>query len=70
MKKYFLLTIIILVASSIVKSQNIEVIITGIRSTQGQISIGIFKDDKSFQDEKPFMSKKIKKNEILKREIT
>ncbi len=53
-----------------VKAQNIEVVITGIRSAQGQISIGIFKDDKSFQEEKPFLLKKFQKKNISKGEMT
>ncbi|MBI4646005.1 MAG: DUF2141 domain-containing protein [Bacteroidia bacterium] len=52
-----------------VKAQNIEVVIKGIISTQGQISIGIFKDNESFQDEKPFISKKFKKSNISNGEM-
>jgi len=65
---YFLL--LLFVGSLTIKAQNIEVVITGIRSTQGQIIIGIFKDDKSFREEKPFMSKNFKKSEISNREMT
>jgi uncharacterized protein (DUF2141 family) len=66
-KIYFLL--IPFVACLTVKAQNIEVVISGIRSTQGQIIIGIFKDDKSFRKEKPFMSKKFKKTGVTKGEM-
>lgn len=52
-----------------VKAQNVEVVITGIRSTQGQILIGIYKDEKSFKENKPYIRKKYKKTEISKREM-
>jgi uncharacterized protein (DUF2141 family) len=45
-------------------SQNIEANISGIRAKQGQIVIKVFKDEKSFQDDKPSMVKKFKKTEI------
>lgn len=59
---YFLL--LFFIGFLTIKAQNIEVIITGIRSAKGQIVIGIFRDNKSFQEEKPFMRKKFKKCEI------
>jgi uncharacterized protein (DUF2141 family) len=65
---YFLL--FLFVGFLTVKAQNIEVVITGIRSTQGKIIIGIFKDNKSFQEEKPFLRKKFKKIKISKGEMT
>jgi len=51
-----------------VKSQNVEVVIKGIRSKKGLIAIGIFKDDKSFKEDKPFDRKKFKKFNISKGE--
>jgi uncharacterized protein (DUF2141 family) len=54
------------IGSLTVKAQNIEVLITGIRSTNGQITIGIFKDDRSYQEEKTFLTKTFKKTGISK----
>lgn len=51
-------------------SQNIEVLITGIRSEKGQIVVGIFKNNETFQAEKPFVSKKFEKKNISKGEMT
>jgi uncharacterized protein (DUF2141 family) len=69
-KYYGIYFLLLLSAGSLtVRAQNIEVVITGIRSTQGQIIIGIFKDDKSFREEKPYMSKKFEKREILNGEM-
>lgn len=50
-------------------SQTVEVIITGIRSEKGQIIIGVFKDDESFQKEKSFMEKRFVKSSISNREM-
>jgi uncharacterized protein (DUF2141 family) len=50
-------------------SQTVEVIITGIRSEKGQIVIGVFKDDESFQKEESFMEKRFVKSGISNREM-
>ena len=50
-------------------SQTVEVIIIGIRSEKGQIVIGVFKDDESFQKEESFMEKRFVKSGISKREM-
>lgn len=50
-------------------SQNVEVIITDIRSEKGQIVIGVFKDDESFQKEESFMEKRFVKSGISNREM-
>jgi uncharacterized protein (DUF2141 family) len=68
--KWICFLLLLFIGDITLKAQNIEVVITGIRSTQGQIIIGIFKDDKSFQEEKPFMSKKFKKSGISNGEMT
>ena len=52
-----------------IKAQNIEVIITDIRSIQGQIIIGIYKDEQSFKDDMPFLRKKFEKNTVSNGEL-
>ncbi|GAB4288590.1 MAG: hypothetical protein Kow0068_14300 [Marinilabiliales bacterium] len=47
-----------------VSSQNVKVVISGLRNTKGQIVMGIFKDDESFNEEKPFMNKVFPKTNI------
>lgn len=42
-------------------AQHIEASITGIRSKNGQIVLSVYKDDESFQKEKPMLVKKYKK---------
>lgn len=37
-----------------VYAQQVEVVVTHIRSSKGSIQIGLFKDAKSFKDEKPY----------------
>jgi len=41
--------------------KTVEITITGIRNNKGEIRVGIFKDDESFQDEKSFRSIKFDK---------
>jgi len=51
------------------KAQDVEVIITGIRNTKGQIVIGVFKDDPTFQKEDAFLSRKFEKKEMKNGEM-
>ncbi|MCU0456645.1 MAG: DUF2141 domain-containing protein [Bacteroidales bacterium] len=51
------------------KAQDIELTITGLESTKGQIVIGIFKDDPSFQKEEAFRSLTFPKKDILNGEM-
>ncbi|MBN2633639.1 MAG: DUF2141 domain-containing protein [Bacteroidales bacterium] len=57
----FVLTILL---SSATEAQEVEVTITGLRSTDGQVVFGIFKDDETFQKEEAFLSISFKKKEI------
>ncbi len=59
-----LLFILFLFIPDILTAQNVEVTITGIRSEKGQISIGVFKDDETFQDEDAFLNKQFDKKNI------
>jgi uncharacterized protein (DUF2141 family) len=68
--KSICLLISITACSLTLNAQDIEVLITGIRSTQGQVLISVFKDQKSFDDEKPFTIKYFKKSNISKGEMT
>jgi uncharacterized protein (DUF2141 family) len=65
---YFFL--VLLIGSVTIKAQNIEVLITGIRSTKGQLIIKIYQDNKSFQDDTPVLVKKLDKNGISDGQIT
>jgi uncharacterized protein (DUF2141 family) len=49
--------------------QNVEVIIKGIKSEKGQIVIGVFKDDPTFQKEEAFISKSFPKTNIENSEM-
>jgi len=63
------LLFLIICPAMTMNAQEIEVVITGIRSAEGQIAIGIFNDDESFQKEKPFMEKKFEKADITNGEM-
>lgn len=59
----FLLMFCLLISLA-ARSQTVFVMISGIRSSSGQIIISAFKDDKSFEEEKPFYSKKFDKGKM------
>ena len=46
-------------------AQEVEVTITGLKNSKGQIVIGVFKDDATFQKENAFLSKSFKKEGII-----
>ena len=51
------------------EAQNIEIIIQGIRNTNGNIELGVFKDNDGFQAEKSFLDKKFSKTGIINGEM-
>lgn len=61
--------IIILLIANFTYSQNIELIITNIRSTKGELLIGVFKNNNSFKKEAPFKYIKISKKTIQNKTI-
>jgi uncharacterized protein (DUF2141 family) len=61
-----ILFLLLFIGSITVKAQNIELTITGIRSTKGLVVIGIFKDDRSYQEEKTYMTKTYNKKRVSK----
>lgn len=68
--KLWQISILILIGSLKINAQIIEVKITGIRSHEGHILLDIYKDEISFQNEEPFLSKKFKKSKITDGEMT
>lgn len=55
---------LLFISSFTQKENNIKLKITGIKTKKGSIRIGIFKDDKSFQDEKAFKEMKFLKTKM------
>lgn len=51
-------------------AQNIELTIKGIRSTKGQLLIGVFKDNESFQKEKSYKNLKFAKTDVKNGTLT
>ncbi|MCX6335326.1 MAG: DUF2141 domain-containing protein [Bacteroidia bacterium] len=66
-KKFLYAAILILLVTPAMNlySQNVEVTITGLKSTKGQIVIGVFRDGPTFQKEEAFLSKKYVKKDII-----
>ena len=61
--------LLLLLPAMTLNAQNVEVIITGIRTEKGQIVIGVFKDDESFKKEESFLEKRFVKNGISNGEM-
>jgi uncharacterized protein (DUF2141 family) len=68
--KSFYLLILVIVCSINIYSQNIKVLVTGIRSTQGQLIIKVYRDNASFDKDNPFVAKKFVKIGISKGAMT
>lgn len=61
---------LLLFTANHLSSQTIEVTVTGIRSDKGQIAIGVFTDDESFQNDKAFFEIQFPKNELKNGSMT
>jgi uncharacterized protein (DUF2141 family) len=66
---FIMILLLLLLPSMNLNAQNIEVLITGIRAEKGQIAIGVFKDDETFQKEEAFLNLKFVKNVISNGEM-
>lgn len=65
-KSYRIAILVLLVFSaSTLCAQEVEVTITGLKTSKGQIVIGVFRDDATFQKENAFLSKSFRKEEII-----
>ncbi len=62
---YFSLILVFLFGSAITKAQNIEVVFSGIRSSEGRIRLEVFIDEQGFEKEKGIMIKYFKKTNLL-----
>ncbi len=58
---FFFLLVLNFSNAFIANDKTVEITITGIRNNNGEIRIGIFKDDESFQEEKSFRNIKFDK---------
>lgn len=63
--RFFYLACLLLISFKSVQAQNIEVIFTAIKSTEGQIIINIFNNEKNFDEGKPIKRVKFKKNKLV-----
>ncbi len=51
------------------RAQTVDVTVIDIRNTEGEILIGVFKDNESFRTEKAFLSKKYSKTGMINGEL-
>lgn len=70
-KRFFYLAIVCLLVlpAMSLSAQDVEVTITGLKTAKGQIVIGVFKDDPTFQKEDAFLSRKFEKKDIKNGEM-
>jgi len=61
----FYLAFFLFTCAQSIEAQNIDVVFTGIRSTEGQIIINIFSNEKNFDEGKPVQVVKFKKKNIV-----
>ena len=66
---YLNMFVVLIFPAITLKAQNVEVTVTGIRNTNGQLVIGVFKDNESFQEEKSILEKRYSKTGILNGEM-
>jgi uncharacterized protein (DUF2141 family) len=66
-KKYCLISILALLSfsTSALPAQEVELTITGLRNTTGQIVIGLFKDKASYKTEEAYLSRRFQKKDII-----
>ena len=64
-KIFFLL----ILPAAAIDAQNVEVTITGIRNSEGQIGIGVFRDNESFRKEQAYLELEFVKKEISNGEM-
>ena len=66
---YLAIACMLVLPAMSLSAQEVEVTITGLKTAKGQIVIGVFKDDPTFQKEDAFLSLKFEKKEIKNGEM-
>lgn len=56
--------LLLLLPASTIDGQNVEVTITGIRNTEGQMVLGVFSDDESFRKEQSYRELRYTKKDV------
>jgi len=60
---------LMLLPAAAINAQDVEVTITGIRNTRGQMGIGVFRDNETFKKEKAYRDLQFVKKDISKGEM-
>ena len=61
---YLSIILLILLMSTAVNAQNVEITVNGIKSEKGQIVVGVFPDDLSFRMEQVLLTMKVSKTDL------
>ena len=60
---------LLILPAAVLDAQNVEVTITGIRNSKGQMGIGVFRDNESFRKEKAYLELAFGKKEVSNGEM-
>ena len=60
---------LMLLPAAAINAQDVEVTITGIRNTKGQMGLGVFRDNETFKKEKAYRDLQFVKKDISKGEM-
>jgi uncharacterized protein (DUF2141 family) len=60
---------LLILPAAVLDAQNVEVTITGIRNSKGQMGIGVFRDNESFRKEKAYLELAFDKKEVSNGEM-
>lgn len=60
---------LMLLPAAAINAQDVEVTITGIRNTRGQMGLGVFRDNETFKKEKTYRDLQFVKKDISKGEM-
>jgi uncharacterized protein (DUF2141 family) len=61
--------LLLLLPAATLEAQNVEVTITGIRNSEGQMVIGVFRDDESFRKEQSYLELRYSKKDVSDSEM-
>ena len=69
MKTLVIKIFLLLLPAAAINAQDVEVTITGIRNTRGQMGLGVFRDNETFKKEKAYRDLQFVKKDISKGEM-
>jgi uncharacterized protein (DUF2141 family) len=69
-KSFLFSALLLFVFDSVVVAQNIEIVVSGVKSGKGQALIAVFKDQESYEKREPFIGLQFDKSKIVDGQMT